>query len=122
MPTKRGVTEFLRILTSDESTIVDLETDLCIVLDDGGNILRVNQAFERLLGRDEATVIRHGLIDFIHPDDLAAFLHSFDPARNIPSFRMLKFGHGELLVKLMPFKFRRVDGEQRGYIILRPLE
>jgi PAS domain S-box-containing protein len=42
-----------------------------VIADDAGRILRANQAFARLLGRDLATLIGHDTSEFTHPDDVA---------------------------------------------------
>jgi PAS domain-containing protein len=116
---KRGVTEFLKAFEDVGTTFFDVEVDLLVVLDESGNISRVNPAFEQALNRLEPSVLRHGLISYIHPDDLAIFMHSFDPATSPIMFRLLRTGHGAVPVRLVAYKFKRTDAGQRGYLILR---
>lgn len=115
-----GVTTWLNSLDSDIRALVDIETDLCIVLDQYGSIIRVNPAFEQRLGYSESDVLRHDIIRYVAVEDLAKFLHSFDarpPGELPPVIRLLKRDHGCIMARLVANRFR----ESRGYLIFRPV-
>jgi PAS domain-containing protein len=116
---RRGVTDFLDAFQDVGSTFFDLEIDLLVVLDERGNIARVNDAFERELGRDEFSVLRLELIRLVHEDDLAAFIRSFDTSSNPPPVRLLRRDSGDVVVRLIAYRFRRTDEGLRGYLVLR---
>jgi PAS domain S-box-containing protein len=118
---KRGVTDFLQVFEDVGATFFDIERDVLIVLDECGNISRVNPAFERYLGRQEINVIHHEIIRYIHPGDLAAFIRSFDTSVAPQPIRMVRWDDGELVVKLLAWKFKRTDEGQRGFLVLRPV-
>lgn len=121
MPAKHGVTEFLSIFQDVTTTFFDLERDLLVVLDEVGNIYRVNPAFEKQLGRTEAQSLHYEMIRLVHEDDLAAFIRSFDATTKPQPIRLLKREHGEIVVKLIAFKFTRVEEGLRGFLVLRPV-
>ena len=52
--------------------VLDLLPDAVCIVDEGGHLLFVNAAFERLLGHAADAVRGRTLFDFIHPDDRAA--------------------------------------------------
>lgn len=120
MAKRHGVTEFLKAFEDVGTTFYDIEHDLLIVLDEQGNISRVNPAFERELGRSEANVLHFEMIRLVHEDDLAAFIRSFDKSLEHQPVRLLKRESGEIRARLVDFKFRRTDEGLRGYLILRP--
>lgn len=111
---KRGVTEFLSAFQDVGITFFDIETDLLIVLDDRGNIARVNPAWERVTGYAESDVIGHGIAQFVSLDDLAVFLRSFSEKHPRP-FRLLHHGGGTVACRLVAARFRA----GRGYLVLR---
>jgi PAS domain S-box-containing protein len=113
---RRGVTEFLRAFEDVGQTFFDIESDLLIVLDEHGNIERVNPAFERLLDRKEADVLGLGMIRLICIDDWATFLRSFT-SPNQPAVRMLRREQGEIVVKMIAVRFKG----QRGFLAFRPV-
>lgn len=119
---RHGVTEFLNVFQDIGATFFEISPDLHIVLDESGNILRVNPAFEKNLNRSEIDVLGRGIIRYIHQDDLAKFMHSFDYAddsEKSPLFRLAKFEHGFITVRRVASKFRSTSDGQRGYLILR---
>ncbi len=120
MAKRHGVTEFLTVFSDIGTMFFDLERDLLVVLDEVGNISRVNPAFERLLERPEASVLGQELIRYVALDDLAKFIRSFDTTQTATTVRLLKRGQGEVAVTLIAYKFRRTDGGLRGYLVLRP--
>ncbi len=93
---KHGVTEFLEVFESDKSIFFDLETDLLLTLDDGGNIIDVNPAFEKILGYTERDVIGQSLIILISMKDLDA----------TKQFHFLKRGGGEVLYRVEAWRNR----------------
>lgn len=117
---KRGVTEFLKAFGDDHVVFFRAETDLLIALDEQGNIARVNPAFEKALEREESNVLHHEVIQFVHEDDLAKFIRSFDQSHAPDPIRLLKRNNGEIVARLIAFRFRRTDDGLRGYLILRP--
>lgn len=84
----------------------DLETDLLVTLDEGGNILRVNPAFEKVLGYREAEVIDKSLI-------LILSLPILD--WKTPQIRFLKRGGGEVVCKIVAWKYKN----KQHYAIFR---
>ena len=114
MPKSRGVTEFLRAFEDVGQTFFDIESDLLIVLDEQGNIERVNPAFEQALNRKESEVLGLGMIRLICIDDWATFLRSFT-SPNPPAVRLLKRDCGEIVVKMIAFRFK----SQRGFLAFR---
>ncbi len=111
-----GVTEFLRAFEDVGQQFFDLERDFLIVLDEHGNIARVNPAFERQLGYAEQDVLGRGLMHIIRVDDWAMFLRTFTSA-NPPAIRLLCKAHGEVGVRMIAFRFKA----QRGYLVFRPI-
>ena len=113
---KHGVTEFLNAFSDVGATFFEIESDLLICLDERGNISRVNPAFERALNRREADVLGWGMMRLICIDDWAQFLRLFT-SPNPPPVRLLKSGSGEIVVRLIAFRFKM----QRGYLAFRPV-
>lgn len=111
-----GVTEFLRAFEDFGQQFFNLESDFLIVLDDRGNIDRVNPAFERILGYAESDVTGKGLMHIIRVDDWAAFLRTFTSVDPSP-IRLLCKVSGEVGVKMIAFRFKN----QRGYLVMRPI-
>lgn len=111
---KRGVTEFLRAFEDVGATFFDIEEDLLIVLDETGNVERVNPAFEKILNRRESEVLGLGLIRLICIDDWATFLRSFT-SPHPPAVRLLKKESGEVLVRMIAFRFK----SQRAFLAFR---
>lgn len=87
---------------------------MLIVLDDHGDIARVNPAFERVTGYAESDIIGHGIAQFVSIDDLAVFLRSFSE-KHPPPFRLLHLGGGVVGCRLVAARFRA----GRGYLVLR---
>jgi PAS domain S-box-containing protein len=52
--------------------IFDLSVDLLCVANTDGYFVRVNPAFERVLGYPSDELLRRPFVDFVHPDDVAA--------------------------------------------------
>ena len=96
---KHGVTEFLDVFQSDGTIFFDVETDLLVKLDGGGNIMRVNPAFEKELGYSERDVIGKNLIEIAAMRDL----DKLDPK----AFRLLHKGGGEVIVRVEAWKYHR---------------
>ncbi len=116
---KHSVTAFLHAFEDFGTTFFDIERDLLIVLDETGNISRVNPAFERILDRTEASVLGQEMIRLVELDDLAKFIRSFDTTLEPAAVRLLKRGCGEVMVKLIAYRFKKTDEGLRGYLILR---
>lgn len=113
-----SVTTWLDRLENDLGVLVEIEPDLCVVLDEFGGILRVNPAFERTLGYTESEVLRHDIIRYVAIDDLAKFLHSFDYDTDYPILHLLKRERGYIPARLINYRFK----EARGYLIFRPID
>lgn len=114
MARRHGVTEFLQSFESIGSTFFDLEVDLLVVLDEKGNIERVNDAFERALDRQESEVLGQGIIHLVRMDDWAAFLNAFTAVQPAP-FRLLRKDSGDVGVRLIACRFIK----RRGFLVLR---
>ncbi len=94
---KHGVTEFLEVFESDRSVFYDIETDLLVTLNEGGDIIGVNPAFERVLGYREADVIDKSLI-LILSMPIASW--------NTPQIRFLKRGGGEVICQIVAWRYK----------------
>lgn len=114
---RHGVTEFLRAFEDIGQTFFDIERDLLIVLNEHGDIERVNPAFERALGRKESETLGLGMIRLICIDDWATFLRSFT-MQDPPAVRLLKKEQGEVIVKMIAYRFKA----QRGFLAFRPVK
>lgn len=106
MSQRRGVTDFLSVFESDKSIFFDIETDLLITLDDGGNINAINPAFERVLGYKRNDVIGRSLILYISMQSLNA---------SPPRLCFLVRGGGEIVFSIAAWKYRN----HQHYIIFR---
>lgn len=116
---RHGVTDFLQAFTDVGTTFFDVETDLLIVLDDQGNVERVNKAFERTLNRQEHEMLGRPLVVIVADEDLAKFIKAFyDPGKSQP-FRLLRHSSGVVTVRLVAYRFKREPDYQRGYLVLR---
>ena len=73
---------------------------IVMITDANGVIEYVNPAFERALGRSEASVLGNELIRYVLPDDLAKFIRSFDTTQAPAMVRLLKRERGEVPVKI----------------------
>ena len=119
----RGVTQYLKVFSSIVSTFFDLEVDLLIVLDEHGDILRVNPAFIKTLRRREAEVLHQGIARYVAEEDLAKFLHAFEEEDQHTPFRLLRGKQGFIQVVLVKGFFTTLPHEgQRGFLILRPVD
>lgn len=117
---KHGVTEFLSVFSDVGATFFNLESDLLIVLDEDGNISRVNPAFETTLGWAESNVLGQGIIRLVWMEDWAKFMHAFDVQQRNTVFHLLHSEQGVVSVNLIAYRFKRTDAGQRGYLVLRP--
>ena len=117
---KIGVTRYLTILDSDQAVLFDLDPDLLVVIDKAGNIVRVNRAFEDVVGytRYQICGIGVGLSRFIVMEDIIRFIRSFDhPGENQANmFRFSRHGGGETVCCLIKWQCRR----GRSYLVFRP--
>lgn len=110
---KHGVTEFLQVFQSDTQVFFDAETDILIALDDHGSIVKVNPAFEKCLGYNEASVMGTPIINLMLTDDLKT-------TTNMP--RLLHRGSGLVDVNLIDYRYKQTGDGKRWYIILRPIK
>jgi PAS domain S-box-containing protein len=60
------------IADSTGERLFELSHDLLSVFDGDGRLVRVNPAFERMLGQPSAALAGRSIFDFVHPDDHAA--------------------------------------------------
>jgi hypothetical protein len=115
-----GVTKFLDSLDSDLRRLFDLSPLLLVVLDNSGNVVRVNPAFERSLRRAEAEVLRRNILVYVYGKDIDVFLHAFVNPLPSAQFGLLCAEHGIFPVRLVAWDFIHEDNEQRGYILMQP--
>lgn len=118
MERRRGVTDFLRIFEVVGATFFDIEEDLLVVLDEQGNISRVNPAFQKALNYHEADVFGVPLIQLVHADDWAKFIKAFNWHGPPQPFRLLRSTAGEMAVNLIAVRFRN----GKGYLVMRSVE
>lgn len=117
---RHGVTEFLRVFQNDAAVFAGLEHDFFVKLDQEGNIVWVNQAFERRLNRKKSEMIGRPVVVIVCADDLAKFFRSFYSSDHEP-FRLLHQGYGVVTVRLLEKRFIQTDEGQRGFLIFRPV-
>lgn len=60
--------------TAERDRLWELSDDLLVVADFEGNLLRVSPSWTRLLGHNEATLLRTSFVELFHPDDIATML------------------------------------------------
>lgn len=121
MSARRSVTQFLRAFNSYAQRFFEMEPDLEIVLDAQGNIIKVNPAFEKVLGYAEHEVRGTHIGQLIHGNDTAKFIRSFSLISGVYSFRMLQRGGGDVEVTMLRAQFVKVldeDGRE-CFLILR---
>lgn len=101
-----------------------MESDLQIVLDAQGNIVKVNPAFEKALGYQEHEVRGVHISDLVHGSDTAKFIRSFSLISGVYSFRLLHRGGGDVEVSMVAAQFVRVldEGGRECFLILRTVK
>lgn len=119
--TRHGVTEFLSAFEDVGIQFFDIETDILIVLDEAGNIDRVNPAFERILNRAEPDILGEPIIRLIFSGDWSRFLNAFSDLQRGNIFHLLHSDAGLIRVQLNAYRFKRTDAGMRGYLVLRPV-
>lgn len=124
MKRDRSVTRFLRAFNSYSQKFFEMEPDLEIVLDAQGNIIKVNPAFEKTLGRAEHEVRGVHIGQLINENDTAKFIRSFSLVSGVYSFRMLQRGGGNVEVTMINAQFVRVLDEsgRECFLILRAVK
>ncbi|WP_265500882.1 hybrid sensor histidine kinase/response regulator [Paracoccus beibuensis] len=60
--------------TQDRDRLWNLSQEMMLVCDSAGLITAINPSAERLLGWSQSEMLRKPLLDFLHPDDIAATL------------------------------------------------
>ena len=78
----------MRVFEDVGQQFFKIETDFLIVLDEHGNIERVNPSFERETGYAESEVLGSGMIRMIVMEDWGKFLNAFT-ALNPEPFHLL---------------------------------
>ncbi len=119
---KHGVTEFLSTFQDVGIAFFDIETDILIVLDEQGNIDRVNPAFERILNRAEPDILGEPIIRLVFGNDWSKFLNAFSELQKGNKFHLLHKDAGLIKVQLTAYRFRQTTLGQRGYLVLRPIK
>lgn len=64
--------------SSELEVLINTISDLVIAIDFSGNIIKVNQAWERILGYSINELISQHIIHFLHPEDLEFIYNSFN--------------------------------------------
>lgn len=95
---KHGVTEWLQVFEDDRSIFFDLETDLLVAMDEGGNISDVNPAFEKVLGYSKSDVMGKSLIMFIASEDLS---------KTAPLLCFLRRGGGQVICQIIKWSYKK---------------
>lgn len=121
MVKRHGVTDFLTAFTDATATFFDVESDLLVVLDEHGDIERVNPAWERMLNRPEKDCIGRPIIVFVFHEDFARFMRAFQNVTRSEPFRLLHYEHGVVTVRLVAYRFKRMVEYQRGFLVMRPI-
>jgi len=118
---RHGVTDFLTAFQDVTTTFFSVETDLLVVLDEQGDIERVNPAFEKILNRPEREVIGRPIIVFVYAEDFAKFMRAFNSIKHAEPFRLLHRNYGVVAVRLVAYRFKKSVEIQRGFLVLRPV-
>lgn len=69
-------TRELAIKTSELENFFNVSLDLLCIADTKGNFIKVNKAWEDILGYSAQELENHQFLDFVHPDDLDATLQA----------------------------------------------
>jgi PAS domain S-box-containing protein len=65
----------------DYERFFTINLDLLCIADTSGNFIRVNKAWERILGYSASELENRKFLDFIHPDDVSATLNAMSDLR-----------------------------------------
>ena len=80
----------------------DINLDLLCIADTEGNFIKVNQAWEEILGYPVEELCRHKFLEFVHPDDLELTLQAISSLQ------------GQERVTGFVNRYRRTDGTYRS--------
>lgn len=98
---RREIEEELKIKTEQLEKFFSLNLDLLCITDFDGNFLRVNTAWESILGYTADELIKRKFLEFIHPEDMNATLAT-----------MSKLGNQERVLHFVN-RYRCQDGTYR---------
>jgi PAS domain S-box-containing protein len=74
--TRQLFEEQLQAKSQELQTFFDVSLDLMCIADVEGNFLKLNKAWEELLGYEIQSLEQRKFLDFVHPDDLATTLEA----------------------------------------------
>jgi PAS domain S-box-containing protein len=73
---RNAISEALQIKTTELENFFSVALDLLCIADTSGNFIRVNKAWEGILGYSTADLEKRQFLEFVHPDDMQATLDS----------------------------------------------
>jgi PAS domain S-box-containing protein len=97
----KAVEEALRVNQEELENFFNLSLDLLCITDQDGRFLKVNRAWESILGYGWQTLSSTRYLDFVHPDDLPETLAELE-----------KLGQGEAVLKFIN-RYRTQAGDHR---------
>jgi PAS domain S-box-containing protein len=73
---RRQVSEALQLKTAELENFFSVALDLLCIADISGNFIRLNKAWENILGYSTSELEHRKFLEFVHPDDLQATLNA----------------------------------------------
>jgi len=71
---RKAISEALQIKTTELENFFSVALDLLCIADTTGNFIRVNKAWESILGYSTTELEKRKFLEFVHPDDIHATL------------------------------------------------
>ncbi|MBV5312350.1 MAG: PAS domain S-box protein [Prolixibacteraceae bacterium] len=73
---RQQISEALQVKTAELENFFNVALDLLCIADTSGNFIRVNKAWETLLGYTTSELEHRQFLEFVHPDDLQTTLNA----------------------------------------------
>lgn len=73
---RKAISEALQIKTTELENFFSVALDLLCIADTNGNFVRVNKAWEGILGYSASDLEKRQFLEFVHPEDLQATLNA----------------------------------------------